>query len=266
MTLPRRFFAPDPSRPFIANGLNLTLYLPANSNFIGPEVVAGTYEPETVRLLQELLHPGMVMVDLGAHIGYFSLIAAKWVGPSGQVYAFEPQPKLFDLLVRNIEANAFRNFVRPINKAVSNAKGPRTLLLSEKDDGEASFYHTPGVTPSRTAIVETTTLDGFFAAEGWPPVHVMKADIGGSEKAALEGMRELSNRNSQLKLIIELCPSSQTAAGFRPEEMVEVLHALGFKKFSAIQTRLRTLIIPRDIQRLVVKFKYGHVNLLCEKG
>jgi hypothetical protein len=83
----RRYFTPDPSRPiFVANGLNLALYFPPQGAFFMPEVLAGTYETETIRLLRALLQPGMAMVDTGAHVGYSSLMAAKHVGPFRQSF------------------------------------------------------------------------------------------------------------------------------------------------------------------------------------
>jgi hypothetical protein len=139
------------------------------------------------------------------------------------------------------------------------------LLLSERDDAQASFYRTRGVTSSRNVIVETTTLDEFFAGEGWPSVNVVKVDIEGSEKDALEGMRELIRRNPQLKLIMEFSPSNQSAAGVTGEELFGTLRSAGFKQFSAIQASLWVLAIPQDIRRLATRFRDRHINLLCEQ-
>jgi len=232
-----------------------------------PELAAGTYESDTCLLVQNSLGRGMTMLDLGAHVGYFSLIAARCVGSSGRVYAFEPQPDVYDVLVKNIIANGFWSTIRPVRKAVSNATGTAALLLAREGSQAASFYRAPGVSPSQRVVVKTITLDDFFAAEGWPQVHLMKMDIEGAEKAALEGMRELSARHPNLKLIIEFNPGVQAAAGVTPQELFETLFALGFRNFSAIQGGLKPLSIPKDILRLV-RMTEGtcmYMNLLCER-
>jgi tRNA G37 N-methylase Trm5 len=83
------------------------------------QMVNGAWERDTVRLFERILRAGDVVVDIGAHVGYFTLIAARSVGPEGRVYAFEPDPENYALLVRNIELNGYQN-IMPIQKAVWN--------------------------------------------------------------------------------------------------------------------------------------------------
>jgi len=249
--------------PVVAQGLTLYWHRQAAGGL--PELAAGVYESDTRALVERFLGAGMTMVDLGAHLGFFSLIAAQCVGLSARVYAFEPQPQVYALLLRNIEANGFQSIIRPVNKALSNAKSRVALFLGKRDSGEASLYHTPGASSSHRVVVETTTLDDFFAAEGWPPVHLIKMDIEGAEKAALEGMRELSARNPELRLIMEFAPGVQAAAGVTPEELFEALLRLGFHKFSALYRGVQPLVIPQDIPRLLRMAGDVYVNLLCEK-
>jgi len=264
-TLPRRRFVAALPNPIVTgDNFHFTLYLPTGAYYFGPEALAGTYERDTVVVLQDLLSPGMTMVDLGAHVGYLSLVAARCVGPSGRVYAFEPQPETHDLLLKNIEANGYGNVIRPVRTAVSNTTGSVALFKAEKDCMEASFYPTPGASLHKV-VVEMTTLDAFFAAEGWPTVHLVKMDIEGAEKVALEGMRELSARNPDLILIMEFNPDVQAAAGVTPEELFETLSALGFRKFSAIQGGLKPVSVPQDIPRLVRITGDRYVNLLCQR-
>lgn len=251
-----------PDNPMVTQGL--TLHWDLSSGLVA-EMAIGEYESATRLWLERFLGPGMTMVDLGAHIGYFSLIAVRRVGPSGSVYAFEPQPRVYDLLVKNIEANGFQSIIRPVKKAVSNAAGPAALFIEENFAPSASLYQLP--VGSERAAVETTTLDAFFAAEGWPPVHLIKMDIEGAEKAALEGMRELAKRNHGLiKVIMEFNPRVQARAGVTPEELFETLLALGFQRFSAIRrSQWQRLSIPQNIPDLVSMLGPRHyLNLLCE--
>ena len=241
----------------------LTIYWHSQGARHVPQLAAGSFESDTRLLVESSLGPGMTMLDLGAHVGYFSLIAARCVGSSGRVYAFEPQPEVYDILVKNIEANGFQSTIRPVRKAISNATGAAALLLGREDSVEASFYHVPGASSSEKVVVETTTLDAFLAAEEWRRVHLMKMDIEGAEKAALEGMWELAKRNLTLKLIMEFAPHPQAAAGVTPEELFERLLALGFRKFRVIEGGLQPLSIPQDIPRLLRMART--VNLLCER-
>jgi len=118
---------------------------------------------------------------------------------------------------------------------------------------------------AQSISVETTSLDNFFEGEGWPSVKVIKMDIEGAEKAALEGMRQLVARNLSLKLIMEFSPGTQVGAGVSPDELFSILTEIGFTKFFAIRSSLEPLNIPQDIPHLVQMAGGGYVNLLCEK-
>jgi hypothetical protein len=114
--------------------------------------------------------------------------------------------------------------------------------------------------------IEATTLDEFFGQAGWPAVHTMKMDIEGSEKAALEGMRELSVRNPRLRLIVEFSSRNLDAANVPPEGLFGVLQDLGFTQISVIAKNLVPLKTPEDVLRAAPKARQFYVNLLCEKA
>jgi len=256
----RRLMLARLPNPIVTN--DLTLYYTSKESMV-PELAVGTYESETQSLFRSLLTPGAAMVDVGANLGFFSLLGSQCVGPSGRVYAFEPNPDVYALLVKNVEVNGFQNIVRTFKKAVSNEEGFRTVFLGHVGSEFSSFFETAG-TGSESIIVETVTLDDFFRAEGWPAVHLIKMDIEGGEKLALEGMRELVSSNPGLKLVIELAPAFQRAAGFSPEELFETLLTLGFRSFWEVRDALSPLSVPQDVQRLVRVVGDGYRNLLCE--
>lgn len=191
------------------------------------DMTQGTWEPGVVSLFETMLAPGMAVVDVGAHIGYFSLLAAKQVEPLGRVFAFEPAPGNYDLLVRNIRLNGYRNII-PVQKAVSNREGKSPLFLHPGAVAHTLFANTFGK-PDSTIEVETITLDRFFAVEGWPTVHLVKLDIEGAEPAALEGMAELLIRNPRIWLIVEFIPHILARAGTPPRRFVARLGELGFR-------------------------------------
>jgi FkbM family methyltransferase len=207
----------------------------------------------------------MTVVDLGAGVGYYTLLAAKAVGTQGTVYAFEPDPVNYSFLLKNVRVNGYRNVVA-LQKAVSNTIGYAKLFLDDRYSGH-SLYFRNGLSKG-TLTIETTTLDAFFKEKGWPRVDVIKMDIEGAEKFALEGMQELSERNEALKLFIEFSPSCQRAAGVKDEDFFNTLLTLGFSRILAIKDDPIQLIkvkIPEDIPRLRSMAGSSYINLFCEK-
>lgn len=185
------------------------------------------YERETTRLISCLVKPDMVVLDIGAHVGYYSLLAARRVGPNGKVYAFEPEPGNYDLLVENIEQNGYENVI-PFRQAISDRKGNSTLFLTSLDNGRHSLYH-HGLPESGHMVVETTTVDAFLESKGWPQVGLVKVDVEGAESEVLGGMGGLLERSSRIKLIIEFNPSLLCHAGVDLVEFLKRPTNLGFK-------------------------------------
>jgi tRNA G37 N-methylase Trm5 len=102
--------------------------------------IYGVYEEYETDLIKKEIDRGDVVLDLGANIGYYTLLFAKKVGDEGRVYAFEPDPTNFSLLKKNVEINGYRNVVL-IQKAVSNKNGKLKLYLNEDNKGDHRFYN-----------------------------------------------------------------------------------------------------------------------------
>ncbi|BAU48122.1 methyltransferase FkbM [Sulfurifustis variabilis] len=209
---------------------------------LGQLFVSGVYEKDVVRVLVEGLRPGMTFVDVGAHVGFHTVIAARSVGARGKVYAFEPQPEVRSLLERNVAQNGYRSRCEVLGVAVSDRQGTGRLYLGKRERGHSSFYAS-----DRTAEaipVETTTLDRFFAGRGWPPVHWVKMDIEGAEAFALRGMRGLVARNPALALIMEFGVHTARDAGYTHVRLARLLHGLGFRIGYWIEAGLRRFELP----------------------
>src|SRR5262249_42101912 len=97
------------------------------------------YEPFETELVQSLVHENDTVVDVGANIGYYTLIFARLVGPRGRVFAFEPDPGNFALLKKNVEANRYKNVVL-VNAALSDEPATLKLYLSEENRGDHRIY------------------------------------------------------------------------------------------------------------------------------
>jgi FkbM family methyltransferase len=185
--------------------------------------LCGTYEPAMTRYLTEVLSPGMKVVDVGAHIGFFTLTAAAQVGPSGRVLAIEPHPRNYASLQGNVELNCYLNVVTlPI--AVGADAGDMPLDLPS-DTAFTSFAAAAG---EGSAIVRVETLDQALSDAAFDRCDLVKIDIEGAELLALRGMEETLERNPAIRLVIEVHPPLIAALGGSALELVDLLGQHGF--------------------------------------
>ena len=153
----------------------------------------GTYEPELQAALEALLEPGMIAYDVGANIGYISLLLARRVGDGGRVFAFEALPANLERLRLNLDLNGKLGVVEIIPAAVADAERPLQFLVGPsngmgKVEGSAGRQ---GDIYGESLIVPGVSLDAFVYQQGHPLPHLVKMDIEGGETLALPGMKRL---------------------------------------------------------------------------
>jgi len=219
------------------------------------EMLAELYEKETVALCRRLIQPGMHVLDIGAHAGYFTRLYSKLVGPDGIVLAFEPDPENFALLAQN--TRRLKN-VRLFPVAISDRVGTLDFFESENNTGCHSLIPT-GFRPNKISVT-ATTLDALMDAGELPKVDLIKMDIEGAEPIALEGMRRVVEANPEIVLIVEFCPNFLRDGHFDPGVFVETLRALGFRVFAIKDEELKeiTLVHSRNGHFFL---KNNYVNL-----
>ncbi len=184
----------------------------------------GTYEPELQAAVRDWIRPGMVVYDVGANIGYISLLLARQAGPGGQVYAFEPLPANLERIRRNLEtahsirpgekAIAFAP-VTPVAAAVVDTPGPvRFLTHASTSMGKAAGSAGRSDEHYQSEIeVQGLTLDEFACGgAGHPLPQAIKMDIEGGEVLALQGMGRLLGEARPLLLLELHGPESARAA------------------------------------------------------
>ena len=223
------------------------------------------YEPATTRLMKGLLGPDMTVVDIGAHVGYYSLLAASRVGPTGTVYSFEPEPGNYGLLVRNLDLNGYKNVVT-VNKALSSRPGPVPFFLTSLDSGRHSVY-SHGLPDGGRIEVEAATLDEFFQTEGWPSIDLVKIDVEGAEATVLDGMSGLLEKSPGLKMIIEFNPALLQSAGVAPLEFLQRLSSKGWRAHLIDETNGQPPRLPDDTSSLVDRLvaSGNSANLFCTR-
>jgi len=226
------------------------------------EYILQPFEPYTTELFLRALKPGAVVLDIGAQFGYYSLLAAKIVGPTGRVFAFEPVPSNFEILKKNIEINNFTSIIRPIRKAAGDKRGIVSIYLYKHSDSHGMFRH-PKATVKETLSIECITIDEFLEENAINAVNIIKMDIEGYEPYALEGMKQIIFKSSNLILFTELVPGFLRLAGVKPEDYLKQLEKLGFD-VQLIDEHSHCLK-PVTEDFLTKGDAFRHANLYCTK-
>ena len=225
-----------PIRLKVAGVRGLVLYLDPSDYVMTPFLVkTGTWEPDETEWLVRTVQPGETFVDAGANIGYYTVIAARLVGESGKVYAFEPDPRNLELLRKNVRANGLTNVViEP--KALSNAPGPIKLFLAPNNKGDHRIYQPEG--ESRPSVdVEAVRLDEYLQIAG-RSLDVLKVDTQGAEGLILEGASgAFAREGDRPAIFMEFWPHAMRSMGTNPTALLEKLRSLRYKLYELNPSR-----------------------------
>lgn len=221
------------------------------------------YEPFETIYFQKHVKDGQVVLDIGAHIGYYTLLLAKNVGRNGQVFAFEPEPKNFALLSKNVEINGYTNVILS-NKAVLDTTSQRHLFLSAENMGDHRIFDAPD---GKEAVeVDSIRLDDYFADFN-KKIDFIKMDIQGAEYYAVQGMASLLLRNPSVVLVTEFEPIGLLRSGVEPEAYLKLLMEMGFTIYHIDENEQR--IQNADFQELLRNYSPEnglHTNLVCSRA
>ena len=224
-----------------------------------------THEPFQTEVVEGLVKPGDVVVDAGAHIGYYALIAARRVGAQGRVLAFEPSPIANVLLRRNVMANGYSARTEIHEAALHRARERVQFWTSEDGLAGGAVHHPGGGWAWQELAVDALALDGVVPPGG--RVDFVKMDIQGGEHAALAGMRRCLGDNPGVKLLLEFWPRGLIACGTTPEDLLAELERMGFGVRDVREDE--RAVVPTTAAELTARYPrdgYGHTNLLCERG
>lgn len=204
---------------------------------------AGKYEPQETAIVRSILRPGMSFVDVGANWGYFTLVGAHLVGPTGQVLSLEPDPRLFSMLREALDCNRLLQ-VAALQVAAANAAATLTLAGFDEDSGNFGLSRLlPGVRDSdRCFEVGAEPLDAILRARGMGSVDLMKIDIEGAEDLALEGLQESLSSGRVKRLLLELHPTQLAQQGSSPEAVMSRLQSRGYRGYRINHSRQATRV------------------------
>jgi len=219
--------------------------------------IRDTYEPLQTYVIKKLIEPKSHVIDLGANIGYYTMLMARSVGGMGKVYAFEPDPGNLTLLRKNIAANGYKN-IQVETAAVSNQSGRVKLHKEKWNDATPSLWASAHTTSF--VDVDCIRLDQFFD-QNQVSIQLIKMDIEGAEAKAFEGMEQVIKRSPGLVIITEFLPTVMDSLGTRPFDFLANLERRGFKLFNIDEEQ--GYLEPVTAQGFHDRYAGVWTNLLC---
>jgi FkbM family methyltransferase len=205
-------------------GANLELDL---ANFVDRTIFMGCYEPLNTCLFKRILHPGGTVVDVGANIGYFSLLAASLVGKTGTVIAVEAHPGNFEILSAVVRRNGLEQVV-PVNIGLSDENGSGQVIMADQNEfanRTASMVPQPGLSGP---TVPVRRFDDCISDWNIDVVDLMKLDVDGFETRVVKGASKSLNSGRVKNVIVEFDDHWLRESGSSTEELKALLHAAGF--------------------------------------
>jgi FkbM family methyltransferase len=223
--------------------------------------ISQTHEKTETKIVKQIVKEGDIVIDVGAHIGYYTLIFAKIVGTKGKVFAFEANKKNFDILEKNVLKNNFKNVIC------------ENMIISDKI-GKVQMYSLDSSTANRLfdegdndkIEVDSITLDEYFKQQS-KKINFIKLDIQGAEPLAIKGMNQIMENNSEIKIIQEWWPDGIKKFDIEPTEHIINLEKKGYDiiEIDDIQNK----IIKTNSEKLIKKYpnkKIQDINLFCIKN
>ena len=241
------WFADRVVRAQLPDGQSLSLGL--NENYLSFELFwkgAAYYEPITTLVARELIRPGVTFIDVGANIGFYSLVLSL-SQPGLPVVAFEPNPRIFRLLQSNLRLNNFDHICcHPV--ALSDQDGSAKLHLTDSD--MSASLETDFQLETETVEVTTTTLDSYLGRQPVSGPLFIKVDVEGHEAAFFRGAAETLEKR-QPDIICEI-------TGPLDEETTAILRQTGYRFYQITDEGL----LPSSELKLVVRGRFLFLNYL----
>lgn len=207
----------------------LRLFVDLSDQVIGMNIITGCYEQSEVGFVRQVVKPGQTVLDIGANVGFYTIILASLVGPSGKVYAFEPLPRNADLLERSVAENGFEDRVMLERVVVGQTAGSAKLLFEEQtlNSGGSYLFEDGMHLPDGHGIQEVAmvALDDDVLHR---PISFIKIDIEGAEPLAFRGAEEIL-RTDRPTILSEInVVALKRVSGCTPAQFIAEMQARGY--------------------------------------
>ena len=166
-------------------------------------MLEGYWEMWVAEALYDLIRPGMVVADIGANVGYFSLLMAELVGPTGRVHAFEPNPRLAGLVEKSLLVNGFSRWASIHQTALGDEDGQTVTLVVPPTMPMNAYMLSPGTDHPDGVSVPLSRLDG---REDWQEIQLAKIDVEGAEELIWSGLQGLLDSGRLRTVVLEFNP------------------------------------------------------------
>jgi FkbM family methyltransferase len=191
----------------------------------------GRFENAERRFVERFLEPGMTVLDIGAHHGYYTLLASKKVGPAGRVIAFEPSPRERERLARHLRWNSCNN-VTVEEMALSDSNGREELFLVEGKETGCNSLRPPRDCPTKKKLsVQVMRLEEYLNSKTAGPADFIKLDVEGAELGVLKGAGAFLEQEPRPILLCEVQDARTEAWGYCASEIISFLERLGYGWF-----------------------------------
>jgi FkbM family methyltransferase len=204
----------------------------------------GYFEWAETHFVRNSLQAGHTFVDVGANIGWHTLIAASRVSPNGRVFAFEPVSSTFSELQSNIDLNRLTN-VELYQIGLSDSSGSVDIFANkENDSGGNSMFGTADYT--RLETIQTRRGDEVLMSRGVEQIDLLKVDVEGAEMYVLRGLERYFAEGRIKAMMLEVNGSLLRAAGSSPRELLDFVHGKGFAVADVRNPRQVLRTLPDD--------------------
>jgi len=258
---------PASASKLVETGTTESLYLTKDGNYYwlndiscvdGDIKNTGVWEPNTTHAIKQLIKPGDVVLDIGANIGYDTVIMSKLAGETGKVYAFEPTLHYFDVLNRTLAANKITN-TQVFNFGLSDKDAELEIYLGQHS---ATIHETQYKDTLRKEKITLHTLDEVAAEEKWDKVDFIKLDVDGHEPAVLDGGWKTIEKFSPI-ILLEVSHEHYLDAGVTAWDFYKLLKSKNFYIYS--EEAMQPLDNLRDFLIKCGNFAYSGNIIISQK-
>jgi FkbM family methyltransferase len=228
-----------------------------SDKYIGQRVALEKYEPYETKLILRQTKKGDVVIDVGANIGYYTVLLADKIGESGKVYAFEPDKTNFEILKKNVEVNNLKNVIL-VNAAVGSKAGKLKLHKSKENLGDHKLYGDD----KETEEVKIIKLNDFLKDK---KIDLMKIDTQGWEPEVIDGAKKIISKNKPI-MFLEYSPASYQIAKLDGQKMIKSLRKI-YKNIWWIDECLYIYknLKQKEIDKICATNKTGYADLWMKK-
>lgn len=212
------------------------MYVKTDDLSLAPHILLdGFWENWITKVFIREVQPGMAVCDIGANIGYYSLLAAAAVGDDGHLHCFEANPDVYEILFQNVEINGFLPRTKIVNKAVFSKSTDIEFNVCEKHQGSSSLFLDQKLVEEvfndklKKIIIEAVSLDDYFPAGS--KVDFIKVDAEGAEPDIFKGASRLLNENHSLKIMMEWNLSMLNRSDMMARDFWDLIQGYGFNAY-----------------------------------